>query len=82
LDTFDFEFGKKLALKRLDLKIAEKRADSMKASAKFCRMNLEFIEQEKRRLKKALTRAEVSYSDRMVEVQQFKDEINTMLTGI
>lgn len=81
-DTFDLEFGKALALKRLDVKIAEKRAASMKAYAKFCRMNLEFIEIEKRRTKNALQRAEVSYSDRMVEAKQYADEIKAMLANI
>ena len=81
-DAFDLEFGTTLATKRLDLKIAEKRAASMKTYSKFCRMNLEFIEIEKRRTKNALQRAEVSYSDRMVEAKQLETEIAAMLSNI
>lgn len=81
-DTFDLEFGTKLAMLRLDQKIALKRAASMKAYAKFCEMNLELVEIEKRRTKNALQRAEVSYSDRMVEAKQYADEIKAMLANI
>lgn len=81
-DNFDLEFGTQIALKRLDLKIAYKRAASMKEYAKFCRMNLEFIEIEKHRVKGALQRAEVAYSDRMVEAKELEDEIAGMLKSI
>lgn len=81
-DTFDYEFGAKLALLRLDKKIALKRAASMKAYAKFCETNLEFIENEKRRVKTALERAQVAVSDRMVDAKQYEDEIKAMLNGI
>ena len=81
-DTFDLEFGKEVALRRLDYKIAMKRAASMKEYAKFCRMNLEFIEIEKRRVKGALQRAEVAYSDRMVEAQELETQIAEMLKSI
>jgi hypothetical protein len=78
-DTFDYDFGKKVALKRLDYKISLKRAASMKEYAKFCRMNLEFLEIEKRRIKNALQRAEVAYSDRMVEASELEAELAEML---
>ena len=81
-DVFDLEFGTKLALLRLDQKIALKRAASMKAYAKFCEMNLEFIENEKRRVKNALERAQVAASDRMVEAKQYEDDIKALLTDI
>ena len=81
-DNFDLKFGTNVALKRLDLKIARKRAASMKEYAKFCRMNLEFIEIEKRRVKGALQRAEVAYSDRMVEAKELEDEIAAMLAKV
>ena len=78
-DTFDMSFGTKVALKRLDLKIAYKRAASMREYSKFCRMNLEFIENEKRRVKGALQRAEVAYSDRMAEAKDMEAELVEML---
>ena len=81
-DAFSLEFGKAVALKRLDRKIALKRAASMKEYAKFCRMNLEFIENEKRRVKGALQRAEVAYSDRMVEAKGLDIEIAKMLSEL
>lgn len=81
-DTFDLEFGKEVALKRLDYKISLKRVASMKEYAKFCRMNLEFIEAEKRRIKKALQRAEIAYSDRMVEAAELELELTEMLKNI
>ena len=81
-DNFDLEFGKEVALRRLDYKIAMKRAASMKEYAKFCRMNLEFIEIEKRRVKGALQRAEVAYSDRMVEAQELETQIAEMLKSL
>lgn len=81
-DKFDLALGTAIALKRLDHKISLKRAASMKDYAKFCRMNLEFIEIEKRRVKTALERAEVAYSDRMVEAKQLEAEIAEMINNI
>ena len=77
-DPFDYEFGKDLALARLEQKIAFKRASSMKAYADFCRLNLEFIEIEKRKVMKALQRAEIAYSDRMTEAESLENIIADM----
>ncbi len=81
-DTFDFTFGSALALKRLDLKIAKKRAASMKKYTKFCQMNLDFIECEKRRIKGALERAQIAASDRQVEIKEIEASIANMLANI
>lgn len=81
-DVFDLDFGAKLALLRLDQKIAIKRAASMKTYVKFCEMNLEFIENEKRRVKNALERAQVAASDRLVDAKQYEDEIKALLSDI
>lgn len=81
-DNFDLQFGTDLALKRLDLKIARKREASMKAYTKFCKMNLDFIEAERRRVKKAAERAQVAVSDRQVEVKQIEADIAAMLKNI
>jgi hypothetical protein len=80
-DTFDLKFGTDLALLRLDQKIALKRAASMKSYTKFCQMNLDFVENEARRIKRARDRATISYGDRMVEVKQYEDRIKKMLNG-
>ena len=81
-DNFDSNFGAELALKRLDLKIAQKRQTSMIAYAKFCKTNLEFIEIERRRTKKAMERAEVAALDRKLEVKQLEAEIAEMTANI
>ena len=81
-DAFDLKFGTDVALKRLDIKIAKKRQASMIAYAKFCKMNLEFIEIEKRRVKKALERAEVAALDRKVEATKLETELAEMLANI
>lgn len=78
-DTFDLELGVKVALKRLDIKIAQKRAASMREYAKFCKTKLQYIEAEKRRTKKATGRAEVAMSDRKAEIKQFESELAEML---
>ena len=81
-DNFDLEFGTKLALKRLDYKIALKRAAHAKEYAKLCRADLEHVEHYKKRLKKTIESAEISYSNRMVEVNQLENEIAEMLINI
>ena len=81
-DTFDLEFGKKVALRRLDAKIAKKRLDSMTSYVRFCKMNLEFVENEKRRIQKALQRAEVAVTDRRAEVEKAEAEITEMLSSV
>lgn len=78
-DTFDIELGVKIALKRLDIKIAQKRAASMREYVKFCKTNLQYIEAKKRRTKKAVERAEVAMSDRNAEIKQFEAELAEML---
>lgn len=81
-DTFDLEFGTKLAFKRLELKLAQKRRASMTDYLKFCKMNLNFIEIEKRRVKKAIKRAEVAILDRKLETKELDDEITKMLENL
>ena len=80
-DNFDPNFGAELALKRLDLKIAQKRQASMIAYAKFCKMNLEFIEPEKRRIKKAMERAEIAALDRKLEIKEFEADLAELLAS-
>lgn len=81
-DTFDPNFGAALALKRLDLKIAQKRHASMIAYAKFCMKNLDFIHVEKRRAQKALARAEVAALDRKLDIKKIETELAEMLKNI
>jgi hypothetical protein len=81
-DTFSLKFGVAVALKRLDYKIAKKRQASMLAYAKVCKQNLEGIENEKRRVKAALERAEVAALDRKVEASEIAVEIAKMLSDL
>ena len=81
-DTFDYEFGKNLALKRLDLKVAEKRAAHAKEYLKFCETNLTYVELEKRQLQKAIKRAAIAFLDRKVEIADLETEIKELLETI
>jgi hypothetical protein len=81
-DTFDLKFGTDVALKRLDVKIAKKRAADMSEYIKFCNMNLKFIEQEKRRVKQAKEHAEVAVGDRRAEIMLYEAELEAMLKNI
>ena len=78
-DTFDFEFGKRVALLRLDAKIAHKRYVSMRTYADFCKTNLGWIETERRRTKKALERAQVAAADRKAEAKEYEAELAKLL---
>ena len=81
-DNFDLEFGKKLALKRLDQKIALKRAAHSKEFIRFCEKNLEFIEVERKRLRKTIEDAKTARLDRLVEANMYNREINEMLDSV
>ena len=81
-DNFDINFGTQLALKRLRIKIAEKRAVHNKEFAKLCRADLERVEHYKKRLKKMLTSAEIAYSNRMVDINKIEKEISAMLENV
>ena len=77
-DKFDLEFGKTVALNRLDKKIAKKRQASMKVWVRRCKKYLSYLEAEKRRIKKALEYAEVAVADREVELKRL-DELEEQL---
>lgn len=81
-DIFDLDFGKKVALKRLDIKINQKRYASMITSAKFCKMNLEYLDMERRRLKKAMEKAEVAALDRKVDIKNLETELEDLFKNI
>ena len=78
-DTFDFELGTKIALMRLDRKMARKRAAALKEYIAFCRKNLAIIEREKHRIEKAIQRADLAYFDCKVEVNQYEIELTELL---
>lgn len=78
-DTFDKEFGTKLATKRLDYKIAKKRAASCRRKAKTCQEVIDFYKQEIKRLTKAKEAAEIMESDRLVEAAALETEITNLL---
>jgi hypothetical protein len=81
-DTFDFELGMKIALMRLDRKIARKRAAYLKDYIDFCQKNLDIIEHEKCRIEKAIQRAEVAYVDYVTEAKQREIELKELLDTV
>ena len=78
-DIFDMEFGTKIATKRLDCKIAKKRAASCRRKAETCQEIIEFYKQEIKRLTKSKEAAEVMAADRMVEVAEIEAELTELL---
>ena len=79
-DTFDLKFGTDLALKRLDLKIIQKRVKRLKAHTKFCKMILNLVEAKRHNIKKTLERTQIAISDCQVEANQLENEITMMLS--
>lgn len=67
-DTFDYEFGMRLAAKRLERKVKQKAAAHAKAYAKYCKQKLEAAKLEQHRLEQALIKAEFVYSKRVIEL--------------
>ena len=80
-DTFDRDFGEKVATKRLDIKIAKKRAASCKRKAETCQEIIDFYKQEIKRLTKSKESAEVMAADRMVEVAELETELAALLAN-
>lgn len=81
-DTFDLELGRKIALMRLDRKMARKRAAYLKNYTDFCLKNLDIIEREKCRIEKAIQRAEIAYIDHIAEAKQYEIELTELLNTI
>ena len=81
-DNFDLDFGKKLALKRLEHKITLKRAAHIKAYQKSCERHLEAVELGRRRLRKVIEDSKTAYYDRLVEAKLAEKEIEDMLSGV
>lgn len=80
-DTFNIELGTEIALKRLDLKIAKKRAADIKDYVKFCQTNLDFIEQQKCRVMKAKNKAEAFVFEREAEVVELEKQLADLLAS-
>lgn len=78
-DTFDLEFGTKIALTRLDLKIAKKRQVSMKAWAESTSEYLDYLKVQERKARKAKEYAEVAALDHKVEVKKLEAALAEML---
>lgn len=81
-DKFDIEFGTKLALKRLDLKIAKKRAASAVRKAANCQKDLNWIKMETKRVTKLAESFKVLAANRKVEIKELETEIANMLANI
>ena len=78
-DTFDLEFGTKIALTRLDLKIAKKRRASMKVWAESASEYLEYLKVQERKARKAKEYAEVAFLDHKVEIKNLETALAEML---
>lgn len=78
-DTFDLEFGKKVALKRLDHKIALKRAATFRHKAATCQEIIDRYKQEIVRMTKSKINAETFAADRMVEADDIEHELADLL---
>jgi hypothetical protein len=78
-DVFDLEFGKKVALKRLDYKIAKKRAATSAQKARDCQAAIDWLRLEIKRMTKAREQAEIMYADRRVEIKNFEAELTELL---
>jgi hypothetical protein len=81
-DEFDLEFGTKIALKRLDIKIAQKRISNKKEDLKVYKHRLTYIENEKRRTKKSIEQAEISVIDRKIKLKKLEAELEEILTKV
>lgn len=81
-DNFNLELGTEIALKRLDIKIAEKRRAYSVNYVKQCKQYLDFLDREKRRIKKSMERAEVAALGRKIEVQELEAELTNILEKI
>lgn len=78
-DTYDKEFGEKVANKRLDIKIAKKRAASFRRKAQTCQELIDFYKHEVQRLRKTKETAEIMASDRAAEVVDLEAELLELL---
>lgn len=80
-DTFNLELGKKIAIKRLEIKITQKRAADKLAYTKRCKTELEFIKRDYRHIQKSMERAEIAILDRRVEIKHLEDELAELLAA-
>lgn len=81
-DTYDFEFGKKVAQKRLDIKLAHKRAASMRARAeRYAQLIVEY-KNEIKRMDKEMRKALTLVGDRLVDASTYEKELEAILSTI
>ena len=78
-DTFDLQFGKDVAIKRLEIKIAQKRAASMKRRADMYEKVVEDFERQIRFMKSEIEKARIAEGDRRVEISDLEAELDKML---
>ena len=81
-DEFNIELGKKIATKRLDLKIKKIRTRAAQQRAKYCKKMLEYYKHEVKRMTKALETSEVSFADFKVEINELETELAEMLKNV
>ena len=78
-DDFDLELGTAIALKRLDHKIALKRAATFKHKANTCQEIIDWYKQEIKRMTKSKENAEIFAADRLVEADNIEHELAELL---
>lgn len=81
-DTYDYEFGKKVALKRLEIKIAHKRASSMNARAERYATLIVAYKNEIKRMDKEMRKALALVGDRLVDASTYEKELEAILATI
>ena len=69
-DEFDKELGEKLAILRLNIKIAKRRVALAKERVVYATEYREFLEKEQRRLNASLKREEASVAERTVDLKE------------
>lgn len=65
IDEFDQEFGEKLAITRLNIKIAKRRIALAKERAEYAAEYKDFLEKEQRRVAATIKREEASVEERL-----------------
>ena len=80
VDEFDLNFGVAVATRRLDAKIAKKRAATAKHRALTCQRAIDFLKQELKRMTKAKDQAEVLAGNCLAEAEQYNREVEDLLT--
>lgn len=81
-DEYDYELGRMIAERRLDYKIAKKRAASMKRRAKMYAQAIEEYKTQIRVMEKEMEKALVAEGNRNAEAAELSGEIFALIHGV